>query len=149
MEVNAVNALGGPATPAVAPPEMRRVGDAEAERFAELVQVQAPGEAGPAEAQHGVLHPEGVEGPALNVGPDGRSLGDALVDGIVQVKHDYDASFARINEAMKSTEGREISMAQALNIQYELMQVGLQQELTAKLADKTSSGVQTLFRNQG
>ena len=50
---------------------------------------------------------------------------------------------------MAATGGKELSMQQALGIQYELMQVGLQQELTAKLADKTSSGVQTLFRNQG
>ena len=78
-----------------------------------------------------------------------RSIGDALVDGIIQVKNEYDGSFRRINAMMEASKGEEISMQQALAIQYELMQVGLSQELTAKMADKTSSGVQTLFRNQG
>ena len=65
------------------------------------------------------------------------------------VKNDYDARFAKINASMAANKGEEISMQQALQIQYELMQVGLSQELTAKMADKVSSGVQTLFRNQG
>jgi hypothetical protein len=65
------------------------------------------------------------------------------------VKTDYDTRFARISASLAATQGQEISMQQALQIQYELMQVGLSQELTAKMADKTSSGVQTLFRNQG
>jgi hypothetical protein len=130
------------------PQEMRRVADAEAERFANLVEIDATEGAERADVPNGLLQPEAADGSA--VAPIGeRSLGDALVDGFMQVKNDYDSRFARINETMKASEGREISMQQALQIQYELMQVGLSQELTAKLADKTSSGVQTLFRNQG
>lgn len=126
--------------------EMREVADAEAARFEELVEIREAEGAEQADVKTGLLKPEGVEGspPAI-----GRSLGDALVDGIMQVKNEYDGRFRRINEMMEASKGEEISMQQALAIQYELMQVGLSQELTAKMADKTSSGVQTLFRNQG
>jgi hypothetical protein len=149
MTVDAVNGVAGQAiAPPVQPIERRIVDEAEADHFARLVEAREPVDADLADAPHGLLRPEAVEG-AVTPTSATRSIGDALVDGIAQVKHDYDASFARINETLLATEGKEISMQQALKIQYELMQVGLQQELTAKLADKTSSGVQTLFRNQG
>jgi hypothetical protein len=126
--------------------ELREVADAEAVRFEKLVEIRHTESAEQADVQAGLLKPEGVEGSPPNLG---QSIGDALVDGIIHVKNEYDGSFRRINELMAATKGEEISMQQALAIQYELMQVGLSQELTAKMADKTSSGVQTLFRNQG
>jgi hypothetical protein len=128
-------------------PEMREVTDAEAARFEQLVEVNAPENAQQADVQTGLLQPHAIDGAAPN--PGTRSLGDALLDGIVQVKNDYDARFAKMAESMSASKGQDLSMSQALQIQYELMQVGLSQELTAKMADKTSSGVQTLFRNQG
>jgi len=148
LEINAINAVGGPTVAPIPVPEMREVTDAEAARFEQLVEVKAPAGAEQAEVQNGLLQPSAVDGTApAPVGS--RSLGDALVDGIIQVKNDYDGRFAKINASMAATNGVEISMQQALQIQYELMQVGLSQELTAKMADKVSSGTQTLFRNQG
>jgi type III secretion system YscI/HrpB-like protein len=35
-----------------------------------------------------------------------------------------------------------------MKLQYDLMQMNLEQELTSKTADKTTQGVQTLFKNQ-
>lgn len=148
LEINAINAIGGPKVAPIPVPEMREVTDAEAARFEQLVEVKAPAGAEQAEVQSGLLQPSAVDGATpTSLGP--RSLGDALVDGIITVKNDYDARFAKINASMAANKGEEISMQQALEIQYELMQVGLSQELTAKMADKVSSGVQTLFRNQG
>jgi len=147
VEINAVNAIGGPSVAPVPVPEMREVTEAEAVRFEKLVEVKAPENAEQADVQTGLLQPHAVDGAAPH--PESRALGEALLDGIVSVKNDYDSRFARMAESMAAAKGQDISMAQALQIQYELMQVGLSQELTAKLADKTSSGVQTLFRNQG
>ena len=147
-EIAPIYAVGGPGVAPVPVPELREVTDAEAARFEELVEVKAPEEAAQAEVQNGLLQPTALDGATpTTLGP--RALGDALVDGLIQVKTDYDTRFARISASLAATQGQEISMQQALQIQYELMQVGLSQELTAKMADKTSSGVQTLFRNQG
>jgi len=148
VEITAITAVGGPSAAPAADPQMRDVTDAEAMRFEQLVEIDAKDAAEQADVQTGLLQPEPViEGAEPKVQP--RTIGDALVYGIMQVKNDYDGSFARITETLAANKGKEISMQQALQIQYELMQVGPSQELTAKLADKTSSGLQTLFRNQG
>ncbi|MDR2677568.1 MAG: hypothetical protein LBB26_03330 [Puniceicoccales bacterium] len=42
-----------------------------------------------------------------------------------------------------------ISMADLFSVQFQLMQLGYMNDLSAKTADKLSQGVQTLFRNQG
>jgi hypothetical protein len=42
-----------------------------------------------------------------------------------------------------------ISMANLFSVQFQLMQLGYMNDLSAKTADKLSQGVQTLFRNQG
>ena len=41
-----------------------------------------------------------------------------------------------------------MSMEEMMQLQFDLMQMNLEQELTGKIADKTSQGVQTLFKNQ-
>ena len=147
IEITPIAKVGGPlVAPAPAPIEMREVADADAERFEQLVAIDAKEGAATADAQNGLLQPQ-VDG--MNPAAQTRSVGEALVDGMIEVKNDYDSRFNRIGEMLAATKDKEIGMQQALAIQYELMQVGLAQELTAKLADKTSSGVQTLFRNQG
>ncbi|MDR0727586.1 MAG: EscI/YscI/HrpB family type III secretion system inner rod protein [Puniceicoccales bacterium] len=40
-------------------------------------------------------------------------------------------------------------MADLFSVQFQLMQLGYMNDLSAKTADKLSQGVQTLFRNQG
>jgi hypothetical protein len=42
-----------------------------------------------------------------------------------------------------------ISMGDLFSVQFQLMQLGFMNDLTAKTGDKLSQGVQTLFRNQG
>lgn len=148
IEISAINAVGGPLVAPVPEPGLREVTDAEAERFEQLVEIDAKDNAAQADVQTGLLQPQPVvDGADPKAGP--RALGEALVDGIMSVKNDYDNRFARIAESLAANKDKDLTMTQALQIQYELMQVGLSQELTAKMADKTSSGVQTLFRNQG
>jgi len=148
VEITPIDAIRGPLVAPVPEPGLREVTDAEAERFEQLVEIDAKENAAQVDVQSGLLQPQPVvEGADPKAGP--RAIGDALVDGIMSVKNDYDSRFARITESLAASKGQELTMTQALQIQYELMQVGLSQELTAKMADKTSSGVQTLFRNQG
>src|SRR4051794_30288427 len=96
IEITAINAVGGPSVAPIPTPEMRDVADADAERFEKLVEIDAKDAAERADVQKGLLQPEAVDPATAAVGT--RSLGDALVDGIVQVKNDYDGRFARISE---------------------------------------------------
>ena len=49
---------------------------------------------------------------------------------------------------MENMKDKPLSVQDTMRLQYELMQLNMQQELTTKVADKTTQGVQTLFKNQ-
>jgi hypothetical protein len=76
------------------------------------------------------------------------SLGDSILNGIEKLKTNYDVRADRIEQTLINSNG-EMSMEEMMKLQFEVMQMGIEQDITTKMADKTSSGVQTLFRNQG
>jgi hypothetical protein len=76
------------------------------------------------------------------------SLGDSILNGIEKLKSNYDVRADRIEQTLINSNG-EMSMEEMMKLQFEVMQMGIEQDITTKMADKTSSGVQTLFRNQG
>lgn len=76
------------------------------------------------------------------------SLGDSILNGIEKLKTNYDVRADRIEQTLINS-GGEMSMEEMMKLQFEVMQMGIEQDITTKMADKTSSGVQTLFRNQG
>ncbi len=77
-----------------------------------------------------------------------RSLGDAILQGLDQVRSRHDMRMENIQEKLTSPEGGELTVQDAFALQFEVMQLGIEHELTTKVADKTSQGVQTLFHNQ-
>lgn len=76
------------------------------------------------------------------------TLGDAILEGIEKMKTSHDSHMDRIHTQITSTQGGEMSIQDAMKLQFEVMQMSIEQDLTTKVADKTSQGVQTLFRNQ-
>lgn len=78
-----------------------------------------------------------------------QSIGGAFIEGIQDIKNTLDARAERITQQLNALAGSPMSLQDAIRVQYELMQMNMQQELTSKMADKTSQGVQMLFRNQG
>lgn len=76
------------------------------------------------------------------------TLGDAILNGIEKLKSNHDVRAERIEKAIVDSKG-ELTMEDMMKLQFEVMQLGIEQDITTKMADKTSSGVQTLFRNQG
>ncbi len=78
-----------------------------------------------------------------------QSIGGAFIEGIQDIKNTLDARAERITSQLNALAGSPMSLQDAIRVQYELMQMNMQQELTSKMADKTSQGVQMLFRNQG
>lgn len=80
-------------------------------------------------------------------GPD-PTLGDAILNGLEKMKTSIDGRSARIENQLANVNGDDLSVQDCVKLQFEVMQMGLEQELTGKIADKTSQGVQTLFKNQ-
>jgi len=78
-----------------------------------------------------------------------QNVGDAILQGLEKMRGAYDAHHAKIAEVFQSAEGADgIKPAELLRLQYELMQLNLQTDVTTKATDKSSQGVQTLFKNQ-
>lgn len=79
---------------------------------------------------------------------DHKCLGDAILDGLEQIKGSHDAHMERIQTQLQSTGGENLTIQDAMRLQFEVMQMGIEQDLTVKMADKGSQGLQTMFRNQ-
>jgi type III secretion system YscI/HrpB-like protein len=77
-----------------------------------------------------------------------RSLGDAILNGLDQIRATHDMRMENIQEKLTSPDGGELTVQDAMALQFEVMQLGVEHDLTTKVADKTSQGVQTLFHNQ-
>lgn len=76
------------------------------------------------------------------------SLGEAILDSVQRMRANHDAKADSIEQKLINSEGKEMSMKDCIELQFEVMQMSIEQDLTGKIADKTSNGVQTLFRNQ-
>ena len=103
----------------------------------------------PSEVDPAVDDPAKVESkPVFNDNvPD--SLGDSILEGLGKLKSSHNEQVQKIRDIVDSTQNEPMSMQDAMKLQFELMQLNLQQEATAKAADKSSQGVQTLFKSQG
>ncbi len=76
------------------------------------------------------------------------TLGEAILDGVQRMKQTRDTRAARIESQLTENTGHELTMQECMKLQFEVMQMSLEQDMTSKIADKTSQGVQTLFKNQ-
>jgi hypothetical protein len=97
-----------------------------------------------AKAEHPALEPADV---TETQGPG--TLADAILQGIRNARESYDQRVDMINKRVEDVGGKTPSISEVIKLQMDVMQLGMHQELTAKLSDKTSAGVQTLFRSQG
>lgn len=105
--------------------------------------------------EHALANPSADVVPAGPAGVDAAatsdakpSLGDAILNGIEKLKTHHDVRAERIEQTLIDS-GGELTMEEMMKLQFEVMQLGIEQDITTKMADKTSTGVQTLFRNQG
>jgi type III secretion system YscI/HrpB-like protein len=105
------------------------------------------GQAGDVQALQQAGGPQNVQMNAISSG-EPRSLGDAILDGLDQMRTRHDMRMENIQDKLTSPEGGELTVQDAMALQFEVMQLGIEHDLTTKVADKTSQGVQTLFHNQ-
>ncbi len=90
-----------------------------------------------------------VESAAAPTAPAHTTLGENILDGIGRMGENYQAQVDKVQARLESTADTTMSVQDAVKLQFDLMQLNLQQDLASKVSDKTSQGVQTLFKNQG
>ena len=74
-----------------------------------------------------------------------KTIGDAMLDGLEQMKSSIDSHSASIEQQLNRVDGN-MSVQDTMKLQVELMQMHLEQESIVKIGDKTSQGVQTMFK---
>ncbi|MEM6654265.1 MAG: hypothetical protein AAF596_00535 [Planctomycetota bacterium] len=79
---------------------------------------------------------------------DNKCLGDAILDGLEHIKTSHDAHMDRIQKQLLETGGENMTVQDAMRLNFEVMQMGIEQDLTVKMFDKGSQGFQTLVRPQ-
>jgi type III secretion system YscI/HrpB-like protein len=78
-------------------------------------------------------------------GADQPTLGERILDGLGQMQHDTKAALDHAQTALNSGD---LNAADMMRVQFELMQVTIQQDVTAKVAGKATQTVDTLLKNQ-
>lgn len=91
----------------------------------------------------------GSSGNKLNV-ESAPSLGDAILRGIQQNSDSYQAERQALAANIQSLSAGDGSVdpTKALKLQADLIQYNYHLELSSKVANKLSQGIQTLFKNQ-
>lgn len=77
-----------------------------------------------------------------------KHMGDNIFEQMEALSGSAAEKEQHINELLSKNGDAPMSTQDAMRLQYELMQLNLQTEMTTKVADKSSQGVQTLFKNQ-
>jgi type III secretion system YscI/HrpB-like protein len=80
--------------------------------------------------------------------PTGKpTLGDQILSNIQNVNQDYQNQVKAIDSA---TEASDVGMnpGDLLKMEYEVSEMTVEQEVTSKIGDSASQGVQQLFKNQ-
>ena len=102
------------------------------------------------DTQQGVSPP--AESAAEIKGPqqteDSKTVGDAILQGLEKMRETQDTRIQNIENTLDAAGDKPMNIQDSMKLQYDLMQMNLEQELTSKTADKTTQGVQTLFKNQ-
>ena len=80
--------------------------------------------------------------------PTGKpTLGDQILSNIQNVDQDYQNQVKAIDSATEASYGG-MNPGDLLKMEYEVSQMTVEQEVTSKIGDSASQGVQQLFKNQ-
>jgi len=109
-------------------------------RFENLL---GPGKAEPLTGSEAPLN-----APVVEAAQKSGGLGDAILGGIDKMSASYQQKVDAVNTTISSGGAEGMTSADIMQLQFELAQMSMMQDLTAKVADKTSQGIQTLFKNQ-
>lgn len=75
-------------------------------------------------------------------------LGEQILKGMEQLGERREEQVENINKMLSEGGDEPMSVQDTLRMQFELMRMTQEQEVTTKVADKSGQGVQTLLKNQ-
>jgi len=150
---SAAASVPGPATATTPGPttgQQDRTGDQQ--RFEEIL--GRPSEAGVSTASIAPDHAiAGVHPivPADMASPTGSAdrLGDEILKSVEQAHRGYEQNLDRINQEVGKPGAGPMSIGRLMQLQFDVIKFGLAQDLTTKIADKATQGVETVLKNQG
>jgi hypothetical protein len=78
-----------------------------------------------------------------------HSLGDEILSSIEQAHRGYEQNLDKINQDVGKSGAEPTSLGHLMQLQLDVIKFGLNQDLTTKIADKTTQGFETVLKNQG
>jgi hypothetical protein len=89
--------------------------------------------------------------PAEMASPTGSAdrLGDEILKSVEQAHHAYEQNLNRINQEVGKPGANPMSIGRLMQLQFDVIKFGINQDLTTKIADKATQGVETVLKNQG
>jgi hypothetical protein len=76
-------------------------------------------------------------------------LGDEILRSVDQAHRAYEQNLDRINQEIGKSGKDPMSLGQLMHLQFDVIKFGLDQDLTTKIADKTTQGIETVLKDQG
>jgi hypothetical protein len=162
MEINAMvgrvasaaASVPGPATATTPGPTTGQHDHAgDQRRFEEILGRPSPEAGLPAESiapaeKIAAVHPIGSADMASPTGStDG--LGDEILRSVDQSHRAYEQNLDRINQEVGKSGADPMSAGRLMKLQLDVIKFGLDQDLTTKIADKATQGIETVLKNQG
>lgn len=86
--------------------------------------------------------------PAVESSGQVQTIGDAVLVGLQKMGREYQTSMEQMRVHLMEHNDGPMNIQNMMQLQMDLLNVSLRQDLTAKVADRMSQGIQTLFRNQ-
>ena len=77
------------------------------------------------------------------------SLGDGILRSVEQAHRAYEQNLDRINQGVGKSGAEPMSVGHLMQLQFDVMKFGLDLELTTKIAEKSTTGIETVLKDQG
>ncbi len=81
-------------------------------------------------------------------GGSGGSIGDSILKGLQQISNSRQSKMSEIASISNTKDGGMMGIQDMMKLQYNVMQMSIEQDVVGKIAASASQGIQTLFRNQ-
>jgi hypothetical protein len=76
-------------------------------------------------------------------------LGDEILKSVEQAHRAYEQNLNHINQEVGKPGTDPMSIGRLAQLQFDVIKFGLAQDLTTKIADKATQGLETVLKNQG
>ena len=124
---------------------------ASATQAAESVQVAQPPDAALVEKFNEVMATAGIR-PENQIVQEPTPTRVPFADRVGEAFHAAEArqfeTYGKVRELVDISKTRTLSLTELMELQYQVANLSIQQELVAKVIDRGSQAIQTLFKNQ-